>query len=152
MQIIRTGIVDKFNCYSIYALVNPFIDTQPVNWLKLFAGYIMSFVQLQAKPNTLILCNLYFLFKFFIEVTILCTARIIKNLAGYWHCIAFCVVLVIEIYFYGKEILASHFVLFNAFKAIGSSHIGSTQSFIQNTTKIFNSRMLFYFYIFIFYI
>ena len=31
IQIMRTGIVDKFKCYGIYALVDPFIDRQPVN-------------------------------------------------------------------------------------------------------------------------
>ena len=62
IQIMSSGNVDKSTCYGIYALVDPFIDKQPVNWLKLFAGYMMSLVQHQAKPNTLILCNLYFLF------------------------------------------------------------------------------------------
>ena len=31
IQINRTGIVDKFKCYGIYALMDPFIDRQPVN-------------------------------------------------------------------------------------------------------------------------
>ena len=35
---------------------------QPVNWLKLFAGYMMSFVQFEAKADTLILRKLDFLF------------------------------------------------------------------------------------------
>ena len=41
IQIMRTGIIDKFKCYGIHALMHPFIDRQPVNWLKLFAGYMM---------------------------------------------------------------------------------------------------------------
>ena len=55
IQIMRTGVAGKFKCYGIYTLVYPFIDRQPVNWLKLFAGYMMSFFQLQAKLRTLIL-------------------------------------------------------------------------------------------------
>ena len=62
IQIMRTGIVDKFKCYGTYALVDAFIDRQPVNWLKLFTGCMMFLVQLQAKPNALVLCDLYFPF------------------------------------------------------------------------------------------
>ena len=35
---------------------------QPINWLKLFAGDMMSFVQFEAKADTLILRKLDFLF------------------------------------------------------------------------------------------
>ena len=31
LQIMRTGIIDKFKCYGIDALINPSIDRQPVN-------------------------------------------------------------------------------------------------------------------------
>ena len=39
---------------------------------------MMSFAQLQAKPNTLTLCNLYFIFQFCIEVRVPCRAGITK--------------------------------------------------------------------------
>ena len=41
IQIIRISIIDKFKCYNIYALMQPFIDKQPVNRLKLFVGYVL---------------------------------------------------------------------------------------------------------------
>ena len=59
---VSVKFVDKFKCYGTYALVDPFIDRQPVNWLKLFTGCMMFLVQLQAKLITLDLCDLYFPF------------------------------------------------------------------------------------------
>ena len=43
IQIIRAGIIDNSKCYIIYPLVHSFIDRQPVNSLKLFAGYMKDF-------------------------------------------------------------------------------------------------------------
>ena len=68
----RAGIVDKFK-YYVYALVDPFIDKQQVNWLdKLFAGYIT----LDITEYTYFV---QFVFSFLVfEVRVTCRAGMIK--------------------------------------------------------------------------
>ena len=68
----RAGIVDKFK-YYVYALVDPFIDKQQVNWLdKLFAGYIT----LDITEYTYFV---QFVFSFLVfEVRVPCRAGMIK--------------------------------------------------------------------------
>lgn len=41
IQVIRTGIIDEFECYSTDALMHSFIDSHTVNCLELFAEYMM---------------------------------------------------------------------------------------------------------------
>ena len=43
-KVIRADVIEKSKSYKVYARIHLFLDRQPVSWLKLFAGYIMSFI------------------------------------------------------------------------------------------------------------
>ena len=57
-----------------------------------------------------------------------CKAGIIKNVTGSKHCIGFWEVLVLEIYFYCKEILVSHLFCSMLLRPIGSPEKVSTKA------------------------
>ena len=69
-----------------------------------------------------------------------------QNVAEFEHWVAFCLVLVFEIYLYAKKNLVSY--LFCSMLFYG--HSFPRQSFIQNTINLCNLQILLHFYIFVF--
>ena len=100
--------------------MQPFIGRQPVDWFKHLYWIYDVFYQILSKNECTYFVRFVFCFLVFHWGQGTMWSRHNHNVTVWEDWIAFCVVLVLEIYFYGKKNLSSPFVLFNAFKAVGS--------------------------------
>ena len=68
-QIIRTCVIDKFGCNSVYKLTLLLVSNQFIN-LKSYPDYVMHLIYFQVKSNVLILHILYFLCHIFSKIRV----------------------------------------------------------------------------------